>query len=465
MEKFKLTIIHIVLLAGCVLFSSGISAQHLSQKEAVEDLEFLKMQISTFNPALLIYNPDFEVSTGKIISEIQEDSISLFSYFEAVSRMCALSNEGHFHLGDWNDIVHKGIPGNIYRYLPLSVKIAGGKIYVWEDYSDERKLNRGEEIISINEKNSDAILRQLYQTTPSDGNIITYASENIENGFPWMYYFYVEQCDEFRITCQGSDQSEKEVSIKALIRSQQAENYRKYFPKKEAEEPYSHKLFDLNYEDNTAYLKLKSFDYQIIKQYKIKSKRFYRNMFKGFQEKGIRNLVIDLRNNTGGRIEMAYDMIPFFLKQDNGDNFLKKTISWEGKERVYQIPEKSKYAFKGQIYVLTNGRTYSTGSTLARYLREYGNAITIGQETGTRYEGFAAGSTQYIILPHTQIRIGIPRYHILLPASQKQKTTNQGLIPDYPISYTIQDIMAESDLELEKVRALMGAHDKQSEKP
>ncbi|MEL6141342.1 MAG: S41 family peptidase, partial [Bacteroidota bacterium] len=134
------------------------------------------------------------------------------------------------------------------------------------------------------------------------------------------------------------------------------------------------------------------------------------------------------------------------LKPDNADPFLKKTVSWSGKEKVYKMPKAAKEVFQGSIYVLVNGKTYSAGSTLARYLKEYGNATVIGTETGTRYEGFAAGSRQDIHLPNTQISVGIPRYHITFPTSEKQQTANRGLLPDYTIEPTIETFTKGIDL-------------------
>lgn len=148
-------------------------------------------------------------------------------------------------------------------------------------------------------------------------------------------------------------------------------------------------------------------------------------------------------------------MVPFILKKPGQDPFLKKTISWERKERTYKFPTPSKWAFKGNIYVLVDGRTYSAGNTLCRYLKEYADAVVIGEETGTRYEGFAAGSKQYVTLTNSQLRIGIPRYHILFPKSARQTTSNRGTLPDFTIRYTMDDIIQQKDLHMDKANSLI----------
>jgi len=70
-------------------------------------------------------------------------------------------------------------------------------------------------------------------------------------------------------------------------------------------------------------------------------------------------------------------------------------------------------------------------------------------------EGFAAGSKQYIDLPNSNIRIGIPHYHIYFSSSKKQTTTNRGLLPDYEVTSSISDVLDDKDIVLEKALSLI----------
>lgn len=88
-------------------------------------------------------------------------------------------------------------------------------------------------------------------------------------------------------------------------------------------------------------------------------------------------------------------------------------------------------------------------------VEEFGGAVLIGEETGSRIEGFAAGSTETIYLPHSRIKIDIPRYHIINLLADADNITNRGLIPDHEIAYTIEDILADIDLEMNKALELI----------
>ncbi|HAD96313.1 MAG TPA: hypothetical protein DCG19_02845 [Cryomorphaceae bacterium] len=431
-------------------------AQEIALEKTVQDLTQLKEAIQTYNPALELYNPGFEKQSAALINGIEKDPLPLVDYFKYVSQMCALSNEGHFALGNWEDTVHSGFLDNRYRYMPLSVKILEGKMYVWVDNSDEDEMKRGDEIMAINNWPAINILDLIYKAFPSDGGITTYVDRNIELGFSWLYYFYIGQPEYFDLRVRTTSGTVRDYRIKALTREEQFANFEQYYPKlSQARVIDTAGFYELTHEGDIAFLTLPSFDYSRVEAYDVKAKKMYKEIFKSLEGDSIKYLIVDLRDNTGGRNEFADKAVPYLLQEKSKDPFLKKTISWKGKSKKYKTPRPSRYAFKGKVYVLVNGRTYSAGSTLARYIKEYANAVVIGKETGTRYEGFAAGSKEYITLDNSGIRIGIPRYHILFPPARKQKTSNRGLLPDHQTYDSVQDVMQEKDVHIEKVRALI----------
>ncbi|MDN3203350.1 S41 family peptidase [Algoriphagus sediminis] len=446
-----------IFIAFLLFFCVSAFGQDLTKEQVMEDLIQLKEAIEEFNPALEAYNPDFQSSTDSLFSTISTPTYSAFEAFDLVSQLCAFSNEGHFSLGNWEDPVHSGFIENKFEYIPLSVKIADEKLWVWLDLSKEQKLIRGHEILSINGMRSSDILRKIYLNTPTDGDIRTYAQRTIENNFSWMYYLYVDRENRFEIETKSGSGEIQKTRIQALTREKHFENYAEYYPNRaraqEMEETDA--FYSLEFEGLTSFLTIPSFDRARVEENDINSKRLYKTIFEELKQNEIQNLIIDLRGNTGGLNEFADDIVPFIQKKPSDSPLLKRTISWEGKIRNYRFPKASNLAFTGSIIVLVDGRTYSAGNTIARYLKEYGDAIFIGEETGTRYEGFAAGSKQYVTLKNTQFRIGIPRYHITFDPSKKQLTSNRGLLPDYEIEPNIQDLLEEKDLHMEKAKILI----------
>lgn len=434
----------------------ALKAQTLAGHQALEDLSFLRQSILTYNPALPHYHPGFEDLSSRLLNTVPEDSISLFDFFSRVCELSTLSHEGHFSLGQWEDTVHRGFSADQYAYLPITILILSGQLFVWTDHSHEQLLRKGDRILAINGQSAEEILAQLRKVTPSDGHIFTYANRNIETGFPWLYYLHIARPTWFHIEYISSSGERKTAKIQALVQSVQQANYRKLYPTTaETAADRQSAFHDLRFEANHAVLKLPSFDHRWIAQHKVKSGKMYAEIFRELAAKNVNTLVIDLRNNTGGRNEFADDIVPFIMKPSAADPFLKKTVSWKGKEKTYRWPKPSRYAFGGHIYVLVNGKTYSAGSILARYLKEHADATIIGEETGSRYEGFAAGSSESVTLPHSGLRIGIPRYHLLFPPSNRQTTSNRGVLPDHEVVYTFRDIQDKRDLEYEKALALI----------
>jgi C-terminal processing protease CtpA/Prc len=434
------------------LLTSASVAQTYTDGQVKEDLEFLIGSIEEFEPALYRYNPDFKEKTDAAIRSVVND-MSVLAYFSLVSKIVSLANEGHFNLGDWNDVAHKGFVDNTYKYMPLSVKVISDRMFVWINSANSEELQRGDEILSINGRASADIIASMLPFIPSDGRIETYQLKNLTIGFPWMYYLYVEQPESFVIEYERKGQRNT-ATIEALTREGWTANYQQRKPATEEEATGVREVYELEIKEGLAVLKLKDFTRSIVEKYDLEADKLYKEIFSQLRTANVSNLVIDLRGNTGGRNEFADELIPFIMKEP-GKGLFKTTESWKGKKKDYSLPKIDKLAFKGSIYALVNGRTYSAGAEVARYLKEYGKAVIIGEETGTRYEGFAAGSSQSVVLPNSQVMIGIPRYHLAFPASTYQTTTNRGLLPDHEVSYTIEDLMNEKDLEMEVALALI----------
>lgn len=430
-----------------------VTGQEVSKNQVVEGLSSLRNSIIKYNPALGDYNPNFESQAKLIIDRVDQDTYSQIEYFRHITEMCAISNEGHFAIGSWSDTPHSGFASGDYRYLPISIQLLNGKIYLWNDYSNENSFERGDEILEINRESSTSIIEQLMKYAHSDGDIVGYAHRSIGLGFNWMYYLYIDAPDTFRIKYKKLNGAEQYATIDALNINDLSANYKERITPPTADPESVADVYELDINDTNATLKLKSFNRSLLERYSLKSSKLYNELFESISNAEVSTLIIDLRDNNGGRKEFANDMVPYIMQTESDDPFLRKSISWEGKEKTLKLPKQNKNYYQGKVIVIVNAGTYSAASTLARFLKEYANATVVGQETGTRYEGFSAGSKQYVNVPHTDVKIGIPRYQTIFSQSTKQTTSNRGLIPDHIITYTIHDVINEKDLEMEFIKA------------
>lgn len=104
--------------------------------------------------------------------------------------------------------------------------------------------------------------------------------------------------------------------------------------------------------------------------------------------------------------------------------------------------------FKGQVYVLINGGTFSSAAEFAAVARTNKRAIFIGQEAGGGYYGNCSLATPLLTLPNSKIRLAIPLAKYELAVSH-DVPAGHGVVPDYVTAYTVDDILLNRDEEVE----------------
>jgi C-terminal processing protease CtpA/Prc len=130
----------------------------------------------------------------------------------------------------------------------------------------------------------------------------------------------------------------------------------------------------------------------------------------------------------------------------------KKTVN-DTDNFIYTIKPRKRNHFNGRVFVLVNGGSFSASCLVAAYLKQRHNTIFIGEETGGAIEGCNAGVTPYYKLPNTGLKVRMPAFRVLNDVCPA--VTGHGLIPDYEIKYTIDDIFKRRDLEIEKVKEVI----------
>ena len=86
------------------------------------------------------------------------------------------------------------------------------------------------------------------------------------------------------------------------------------------------------------------------------------------------------------------------LTQANADDFAG--LSYGFKREITVKPSANRWAFKGKIWILTDGRTISAGEISAATAKESGFATVVGENTGGAFGGYTAA---FVDLPNTGI--------------------------------------------------------------
>jgi C-terminal processing protease CtpA/Prc len=107
----------------------------------------------------------------------------------------------------------------------------------------------------------------------------------------------------------------------------------------------------------------------------------------------------------------------------------------------------AKDAFTGDVYMLTNGWSFSITGEFAPVIHNMGRATFVGQETGGAYQGDNSGYFSILPLPNTNIDLGIPLWSYYTAIS-KEPVKDRGIIPQYIVEPTVQDVLTGTDREM-----------------
>ena len=179
-------------------------------------------------------------------------------------------------------------------------------------------------------------------------------------------------------------------------------------------------------DDQTAYIRLTSFNENSSKQIKNKIKEFKKN-------KKIKNYILDLRNNPGGLLSQAIKISDYFL--ENGEIVSTKS------KRKYE--NRKWFAKKGDIIdgetmvILITYGSASASEIVAGALQDHKRAILVGEST------YGKGSVQSIIPLENQgaIRLTVSKYY--LPSGKS--ISRVGVNPDIVIAESSDEFRINTD--------------------
>ena len=103
--------------------------------------------------------------------------------------------------------------------------------------------------------------------------------------------------------------------------------------------------------------------------------------------------------------------------------------------------------FKGKIYVLINGGSFSASAIISSNLKGLGRATFVGNETGGAYNGCVAGFMPVHYLPSSRLRLRVGL--MLLKPNYTTDTDGRGIMPDEVILPALNDRMTGRDPELQ----------------
>ena len=362
------------------------------------------------------------------------------------------------------------------QILPLNAFVVDtNRVFILNNLSNDSTIMAGDEIISIDYHPIHQVLARINTIYTTDGYNQTYQKQGIKN--EWFKYYY-SFCYGFHtpyaLTVKHTNGAISNYTINAI--SSQKDTV--ILPKKDTMvsvlQTKTCTYFFAKQDTTVAVIDIHSFGGK-------HWRRFMRKSFKDIRRKKITNLVVDLRDNGGGKIAVGMNLLsylihkPTVLSFDRKLNLLPFNVRFKmgfftritpllftltpleyikhGRLRHYALHfPKHRNAYRGKLAVLVNGKTFSMSCIAATYLKYKANATIIGEETGGNIAGSNAIVSGKIYLPNTKVCVFIPYYHIYHNINVANH--GYGLVPDIKTTYSASDVLQGIDVDLNKVLEL-----------
>lgn len=163
---------------------------------------------------------------------------------------------------------------------------------------------------------------------------------------------------------------------------------------------------------------------------------------KEFADKGIKKVILDLRNNGGGYVAAAQDLLSLWI---DGDKILIQKSKHEGDSTMSSSSGKALLKDMKTV-VLVNGSTASASEITAGALQDYGKATIVGETT------YGKGVVQnlYNMPNDTLLKVTTAEWY----TPNDRSINKTGITPDIEVERTYDDINAMRDPQMDKAKKI-----------
>lgn len=191
---------------------------------------------------------------------------------------------------------------------------------------------------------------------------------------------------------------------------------------------------DITYQDKTAIISVYRFSED--------TGTLVQSFTKDFKNKGINKVILDLRNNGGGYVTAARDLLSLWL---DGDKILTQKSATVGQTITYA--KRGEATLKDmKTIVLVNNATASASEIVAGALKDYKKATILGTKT------YGKGVVQTMLELSGGSLLKITTAHWYTPEGQTINKT--GISPDVEVERSYSDINSGKDPQLDKAKTL-----------
>ena len=305
--------------------------------------------------------------------------------------------------------------------FPVQTRFVNNQLFIVDVMSNANKVNLKDKIIEINNIPVTKIIEDIYKHIQSQGFVKTskrhffniWSTEIIPYalGFPTSY----------QIKIKGKE---------SLITLNKATAYKAPFEEPDIKKHKSDLNLEFKNDNKTAILTISSFNYYPWNNLTV-FKDFIDKSFNEIHQKKIKNLIIDVRFNSGGSPESSIYLLSYLI--NNPFTYFTNELN--------ALEKYSKNIYKGKLYFLIDGNGKSTTGHFMAIAKEHNLGPIFGEELGSNHL-CTAGQT-ILRLKNTKLL-----YYVANTSSRLYNynfADEKGVLPNFYVNQNIDDYFNKTD--------------------
>ncbi|MBI3883756.1 MAG: hypothetical protein HY305_05975, partial [Sphingobacteriales bacterium] len=465
-------------------------AKKYSQQELQQDYTLLRDVLEKKHPSLYWYTSKDSMDHyfNTYYNNIADSMTELQFGWRILAPLTNKIHCGHtsFNMSkDWDAYAaKKSIPA-----FPLYLKVWKDTMLVIGHMSrKDSGIRNGAIVTAINGVSRKEIISRLLDYLPLDGYSNNANYLRISSNFPFYYRNIFGSYKHYQITYIDSTGIEKEMMLPMYVPAKPAIQIKKTtgrikISKKQIKriKRESERSLKIDSTINTAVLTLNTFS----KGGGRHLRTFFRRSFKKIHKDSISNLILDLRNNGGGDIDMSvlltkylrntpfkvadstfakaaslspytnhfkygffYNVGLFFLTRKHKDG----EYHYGHFERHLYHPKKRNH-FDGGLYILIAGPSFSASTLFCNSVKGQENVKLLGEETGGGWYGNNGIFIPDLVLPVTKLRVRVPLFRIV--QFNHGEKNGSGILPDIYVPITTENVKKRIDRKMDAAKEII----------
>jgi Peptidase family S41 len=477
-------IIFIIVLNSCSVTNKTYSPNKKYPKQQLQqDYTLLKNILEKKHPALYWYSSkdSMDMYFAQYFNAIEDSMTEQQFGWKIIAPLTDKIHCGHTSFG-MSKTYNKWVSHKLIPSFPLFMKVWNDTMVVTGNLNHkDAVLKRGTLITGINGLNNTTLVQTMFNYMTEDGNANNVNYLRLSNNFPYYHRNIFGLSKEYTVTYLNALGKEQTIKLPLFDPPKDSGKKNNIIPliKKSKRETKKQQLQNIRMlaidtANNTAIITLNTFSTG-------KLRKFFRQTFRYIKQSDIKNVVLDIRSNGGGKINLStlltkyVTRVPFkvadssyavakslrpyskYIKGKFLNNIGLFFLTKKKKDGLYHFGmwerklyhPKTKNHFGGDLYVLINGQTFSASTLFCNAVKGQSKITLVGEEAGGGWHGNSGILIPDITLPYTHLRVRLPLFKIV--QYNHVPKNGSGVMPDIYIGTNYEALVKGFDKKMQVV--------------